>query len=366
MRVHFLASTLALGGAETMAVALSRELAGRGHEVAWSLLRNPGELGERMSESLAAAHGLAPGKFPLAGIRRLRSRLRGCDALYVLDHQNAVVLGGLAARWETVPRRAVAVHTTGLWGDRPSLGRAFRGALRFYDRVLALSDAHARYLTRREGVPAEKVAVVPNGIDPAPYRDLPSREGARARLHLPSDALVVGTVAMLRPEKNHAMLARAVAALAGDFENLHAVWVGDGPERAALAALVESLGIRDRVHFEGRRDDVPALLSTFDVFALPSHASVETQPVSVIEAMTAGVPVAATRVGDLESLLGDGSCGVLCPPGDLGGFTEALRGLLADAGLRARLARAGRRRAAEFTLEAAGNALERALSGEDR
>ena len=120
MRVHFLASTLVRGGAETMAVALSERLARRGHEVRWSLLREPGVLGEDLANRLDLRAGLAPGRYPWSAMGALRARLAGSEALYVLDHQNAVVPAALAAPWAGVRRRVVAIHTTGRWGGRPS------------------------------------------------------------------------------------------------------------------------------------------------------------------------------------------------------------------------------------------------------
>jgi glycosyltransferase involved in cell wall biosynthesis len=106
------------------------------------------------------------------------------------------------------------------------------------------------------------------------------------------------------------------------------------------------------------------VLPAFDLFALPSLPMVETQPVSVIEAMTAGIPVVATRVGDVASLLADGAAGRLVPSGDVEALAGALAGLLDDAAARDELARRGRERAAGFTLDRALDALETALARE--
>ena len=112
MRVHFLASTLARGGAETMAAALSRTLHARGHEVAWTLMREPGVLGADLAKELPLAAGVSPARLSPVGWWRLRSRLRGWDALYALDHQNAVTAAAVAAPAAGVARRVVAIHTT--------------------------------------------------------------------------------------------------------------------------------------------------------------------------------------------------------------------------------------------------------------
>ena len=329
----------------------------------WTLLRGPGDLGQGLEPDFDLATGLAPDRRHLLNPLPLRDRLRGDDALYVLDHENAVVLAAAAAPLAGVVRRAVAVHTTGRTGGRPSLGRTARAALAAFPVVLALSENHAAYLAETEGIARDKLRVVPNGIDPAPFRDAPDRAAARAALGWDAEEEIVGSVAMLRPEKNHRLLLAAAAGLAVDRPRLRVVLVGDGEERAALEERAAAPDLRDRVRFLGRRADVPAVLRAFDVFALPSLPMVETQPVSVIEAMTAGVPVVATRVGDVAALLADGTAGRLVPPDDVDALAAALGGLLDDPAARESLAAAGRERARTFTLDRALDALEASVTG---
>ncbi len=357
MHVHFLASTLVRGGAETMAVALSERLARRGHDVRWSLLRAPGALGEALGARMDLRAQLAPGRYPWNAVWALRRRLAGADALYALDHQNAVVSAALAGSSARVRRRVVAVHTTGRWGGRASLPSGFRRALRGYHAVLALSPVHADYLVREEGVPEKKIRIVPNGIDPDRFAALPGRDEARRQLDLPADAVVIGCVAMLRPEKNHALLLDAAAPLRARYPSLHVALVGDGPERAALEARAARDDLRGAVRFFGLRENVAEMLPAFDLFALPSLPEVETQPVSVLEAMAAGVPVVATRVGDVETLLDGGRAGVLVPSGNVESLAAALQRVLDDAALRGDLAARGREIVTRFTLDRSADAL---------
>ena len=111
---------------------------------------------------------------------------------------------------------------------------------------------------------------------------------------------MIGTVAILRPEKNLARLIRAFAMLSAETP-CRLVIVGDGPERSALEALAASLHVAERVTFTGHRDDIPALYAGFDVFALTSDT--EQMPLSVMEAMASGLPVVATDVGDIRAML---------------------------------------------------------------
>jgi glycosyltransferase involved in cell wall biosynthesis len=294
----------------------------------------------------------------------LRRRLADADALYALDHQNAVVCAALAGPAARVTRRVVAVHTTGRWGGRASLPSGFRRALRGYHAVLALSRVHADYLVREEGVPEKKIRIVPNGIDPDRFATLPDREEARRRLDISRDAVVVGCVAMLRPEKNHALLLDALAPLRARYPSLCVALVGEGPERAALEARAARDDLLGAVRFFGLRENVAEILSAFDLFVLPSLPAVETQPVSVLEAMAAGVPVVATRVGDLETLLDGGRAGVLVPSGNVESMAAALMRVLDDAGLRSDLIAHGREVATRFTLDRSADALLAVL--EDR
>jgi glycosyltransferase involved in cell wall biosynthesis len=346
-----------------MAVALARGLDRRGHDVRWTLLREPGVLGEALDPATELRAGLAPGRLPLGAIRRLRARLVGSDALYALDHQNAVVLAAAAAPLAAVRRRVVAIHTTGLWGGRRSLGRAFRSVLGSYQAVLALSPGHARYLIEREGVPEEKIRVVPNGVDLTRFENLPRRDAARERLGIPPEAEVVGSVAMLRPEKNQALLLEAAARLRRRRPGLVVVLAGEGPERERLTARAGREDLAGTVRFLGSRADVPEILPAFDAFVLSSLPAVETQPVAVLEAMAAGVPVVATRVGDLEALLEEGRAGILVPSGDAEALARAVERLLDAPAERAALAGRGRAVAERFSLDASVRALEDVLEG---
>lgn len=132
---------------------------------------------------------------------------------------------------------------------------------------------------------------------------------------------VIGTVAILRPEKNLARLIRAFAMVSAEIP-CRLVIVGDGPERGALEALAASLHVTDRITFTGHRDDIPTLYSGFDVFALTSDT--EQMPLSVIEAMASGLPVVATDVGDIRGMIAPGNAPFLTAQDD-----EAVHGALA-------------------------------------
>ncbi len=204
-------------------------------------------------------------------------------------------------------------------------------------------------------LPPRVIRYIPNGIDLA--RFAPAAHGERRG----AGAIVIGTVAALRPEKNVARLLRAIAPLAG----CRLVIVGDGPERAALTGLVAALGITERVTFAGYRQDTPEFYARFDVFALSSDT--EQMPLSVIEAMASGLPVVSTDVGDVRLMVAAENAPFVTALDDaaLGG---ALSALTADGALRRRLGAANLAKAraeyGEASMFAAHGALWRGSTAE--
>ena len=174
-------------------------------------------------------------------------------------------------------------------------------------------------------LPTRNVIYVPNGIDLDRFA-APSRTDRT----LPP---VIGTVAGLRPEKNVGRLISAFASIA-DRTPARLVVVGDGEERQALEQLAANRGIADRVTFTGNRTDTPDLYRDFDVFALSSDT--EQMPLSVIEAMASGLPVAATDVGDVRAMLAADNDNFVVPI-DQDKLAEALLTLLNDAPARNRI-----------------------------
>jgi glycosyltransferase involved in cell wall biosynthesis len=211
------------------------------------------------------------------------------------------------------------------------------------DRFLPVSDHNARRLEALLRWPRRKIEVIRNAIDPAPFTRHPD---LALRRELAGKRPLVLAVARLDPQKGHRHLLEA----AREVPQAVFALAGDGPERAELENLAARLGIRDRVRFLGDRSDIPDLLAACDVFVLPSLY--EGLPISVLEAMAAERPVVATAIGGTDEVVTDGVSGLLVPPADPDAIASALRRLLGDDGLRARLASAGRARATtEFSAD---------------
>ncbi|GHH75323.1 hypothetical protein GCM10018781_43950 [Kitasatospora indigofera] len=223
------------------------------------------------------------------------------------------------------------------------------------DAVIAGSRAVGRSVPagRRAGDRVTVVLQAPDltdaGAGPA------ARAAARARLGLPADALVIGTVSGRTAGEDQATLLTAYAGLRRTGPDTRLVLIGGGPSEPRLRDLAAGLGLTDVV-FAGFRPDVPALLPALDVFALGSPQP--GPPAALLAAMTCGLPSVAARAGATPEVLDDGAQGLLVPPGDPAALGGALAWLLADAALRARLGAAARERAAGFGAAAAQRAVE--------
>jgi glycosyltransferase involved in cell wall biosynthesis len=186
-------------------------------------------------------------------------------------------------------------------------------------------------------LPCSNVRLLANGINVARFETARPRQGVQP--------VVIGTVAALRPEKNLARLIRAVALVPPEVP-VRLVIVGDGPERAALQALAVAMGVEERIEFVGHRTDPAPFYAGFDMFALSSDT--EQMPLSVLEAMASGLPVVATNVGDVATMLDAANHSYVVPRDDKA-LADALRSLAMNPDLRASLGSANRARVeAEF------------------
>jgi glycosyltransferase involved in cell wall biosynthesis len=254
------------------------------------------------------------------------------------------------------------IHTEDGFGPDEAAGQKWRRVLarRLILRRSAvvlpsqLLLGHARNLWR---LPQARLHYIPNGLDLRRFRP----EGPRAALDVPGEGALIGTVAKLRPEKNLGRLLRAMALLHGQGVACRLAVIGDGAEQPALERLAAELGIAGSVRFLGHLPDPAAAYRAFDLFALSSDT--EQMPFSVLEAMASGLAVASTDVGDVRAMLPPEQAPHLAAP-DEAALAAALRPLLQDAGLRARLGAANRAKAErDYDEEAMFQAYARLIEG---
>lgn len=272
----------------------------------------------------------------LPALLELVVRLRAFRPDLVTTHSSkAGWLGRAAARWLGVP----AVFTAHGWlvssGRLAPLRRAVVAAERvasmLVEYIIVVSDSDRRLAVEHAMAPPRKLHVVHNALPdvPASLRADPKREPAR-----------IVMVARLAPPKDPFSLLKALAQLQDLPWTLELI--GDGPQRPQLEAAVREHGLTERVELLGTRTDVPERLAGAQIFVLCSRR--EGFPISVLEAMRAGLPVVSTDVGGIAEAVQSGVTGTLVPRNDADALRRAVRDLLVDPSLRARWGAAGRRR----------------------
>lgn len=198
-----------------------------------------------------------------------------------------------------------------------------------------------------------RLTTIHNGVDTAVYRpDADARARARAEFGYAPGDFVCGIAARLVAAKGHTYLFEAAADLVERLPHLRILVLGQGVLEEPLKAQVEQLGLADRVHFAGFRDDMPACVQALDLGVLPS-IDCDTSSFSLKEQMAAGIPVVASDYGGLPEILQDGVEGFVVPHGTVGPLVRAIARLADDAALREAMGQAGRARVLrEFSLEA--------------
>ena len=345
MIIAHVLSSFGVGGQERVALDLAAAQRARGHRVIAVSLAPPPEGALADEFRAVGAEVIDVPKGPgtdLTLVPRLAWALRRRKVEVVHSHNPLpLIYGAPAARLIG----AVAIHTK--HGVNPgSRGHRLlrRQAARLVSAFVAVSTVTAQQAREQRDCEERQLVVIPNGIRLERFApDAVARAAVRAELGIGADAMVVGTVGRIDEYKNQTLLLAAIAPRLGP--DVHVVFVGDGPTRAALEAAVAALPGARFAHVLGRRMDVARLLPAFDVFALSSKS--EGLPLVVPEAMAAGLPVVTTAVGGLPTVIDDGETGYLTAV-DERAFAAALAKLLDDPaaaramGLRARAVALGR------------------------
>lgn len=358
LKVLFVIGTLDVGGTEVQLVKLARGLDPQRFEVVVYCLSGLGPLAEEL-----VAHGIRVETVGFRGFRGGVASLRDVPQVFVTLARfwrwmrseapdivhcmlfQAYVIGGVVARLARVPvliagRRSLSNFKTG----RPHYWLAERVVNMFTDLLIANSEAVRQDVLKRERQPPQKVIVIPNGLEIERYRHL-FTAGLRDELGIASSTLVVVVVANFIHYKGHVYFLEAWANVLRGRPDSVALLVGEGPRRKAMEELAKRLGISGAVRFLGTRHDVPAVLAVSDVLVHPSLE--EGFSNAIIEAMAAGKPVVATRVGGNPEAVDDGVTGLLVPPREPAALAAAVGRLLDDPDERRILGARAQGRAAE-------------------
>lgn len=215
---------------------------------------------------------------------------------------------------------------------------------RVTSKIITVSRALKHDLVLNYKITPEKIVPIYNGIDLAKYDQLPSRDLAREFYGIKPETLVIGTVARMAPQKGLKYLIDAAAKICnhsnGTSPDILFVIAGDGPLKPELERFAVDIGVRDKVLFPGYIDDINGLFACLDIFVIPSIA--EGLSITTIEAMAAGLPVIASRVGGLPELVTEGVTGLLIQPRNTTALAIAINSLVNDRGMRVQLGANGK------------------------
>jgi glycosyltransferase involved in cell wall biosynthesis len=336
VRILHINSARSIGGGERHLADLANALTQRGHEVYAAIpSRSP------LREELYA--------LPLQNIftLRLRNALDITSALelsrLVREHRIEIVhahlardypLAALATRRNRKAKLVITRHVLF------PLNKLHSVTLSHVARVICVSQAVKRVLSAQKIFDANKLNVIPNGID---FRRLDAslenfdREEFRKQMKIPPGSLLIGSVGEIKKQKGHEDFLRAASLVALEREDAHFVITGadstsTGEHRASLERLIAELKLTDRVYLTGWLDDVAPLLAALDVYVSASHT--ESFGLAIVEAMALGIPVVATATEGAQEIINRDDAGVLVPLGDVEAMAKALLRLLEDANAR--------------------------------
>lgn len=329
---------LGLGGAQSAVLDCLKSFNPDEVTAEVAVIHGDGVFADALAEAGFRVHSLSAAKWPpryIPGFLRLLRENR-FDILHFHLPASNWLLKPLAALTSDLPRIAHDhtsgdIHFRGFHSLLPDALTHF-----FSTRIIAVSQGVERFLHQWECLPADKLTVIPNGVDTEAFRP-PAKDEcqvARLAMGLPPDALVVGALGRLAYEKNFLLL----PALAEHFPQVHFIVGGSGPQHDRLVRLVEKKRVGQNFHIAGAVSDRVRFFRAIDVFILPSLF--EGLPMTLLEAMASGVPVLASRLDDIALTVREEKEGLLAEPGNEMDFRRQLTRLTAQPIFRHELAAA--------------------------
>lgn len=352
--VLFLVNSLRVGGSERKAVRLANALALRGWSVAFAYLSAPETLLPELRAEVSTVNLKRHGKFSIRALRALAVLLRQRRvATLVAMNLYSSLYAVLAARLADSPgpRVAASINTTDFVSRKEQLQMLlYRHVLRRADIVVFGAERQRQMWCKRYGLNSslQRSTVLYNGVDTRAFESTRITPAVSA---VSTGRVTLGTVGVLRLEKGHTHLVRAVYELTRRDVDVGAIIVGEGPERNRIENEIGRLGLADRISLVGEVRDVRPYLASMDVFVLTS-IGVETFSNAVLEAMAMSCPVVVSNEGGMGEMLQFGG-GYTYAPGDVEQLCATLMPVVTDSQARRQLGEQARRAAEEhFSFDA--------------
>lgn len=347
--VLFVLNSLGVGGSECKIARMVNRFKEDGVQVTLACLNGPYTLEPTVRRDVPLRKIERRGKFSFSAVWRLRRVMleeRPATVIAVNLYQ-ALYVACATALLSHRPRTVALVNTSTFRGRR-LWKRLYQLVLSRFDQTVHGSQAQRRFWVEAGRTAHDNSSVIYNGVDSTHFEPVVAHESAkrlRARLGVSPQALLMGTVGRMRPEKNQEVLLTALRHLRVARVDAHLVIAGDGPLRDFLARRAAELEVADRVSFVGELDDVRPVLTAIDVFVLPSTA-VESFSNAALEAMAIGRPVILSDIGGAREMIDDGVEGYVVSPTELAARLPALvAALYSDRRKRQQMGQAARLRA---------------------
>jgi len=334
-RVLQIIDTLALGGAERVAINIANALAQRGAKSFLCATRDGGPLEKELNDEVALLKLERKSTFDISAIIRLRRFISANQISIIHAHSSSLFIAAIVKFLSPSVKLVWHDH----YGNQHAVLRnplPYRIALRFVDRVIAVNRMLKDWIADSCGVREDKVRYIPNFAvlkdsrnASAVYLELPGKNGHR-----------VAAVANLRRQKDHITLIKAFGNVIASDPNAHLLLIGDTPDKELfdeVRTLISEKGLEGNASILGRREDVGAILARCDIGVISSLS--EGLPLALLEYGFAGLAVVSTDVGQCREVLVDGEVGRLVPSGNVEKLGEAIAELLENPDLREELGR---------------------------
>ena len=345
IRIAFIVHGMQTGGIERSVTRVIKGLNRESYEAIVICLDRSGPAANWLTDDIPVFEIKKRRGNDLLAIRRLANLLRHQEIDIVQSHNWGTLIETAVARKIAGVGHHIHAERGTVLGQVVAHGwkhrirsAAMKAVLKTVDRVMSNSYAVAQRVESRCGYAAERITVIPNGVEGFPDCDQQlAKSEIRNQLGIKADAVIVGSVGRLEHVKGYDILIDAFGRISD--ENAQLILIGDGSEKESLKNLVKRRSIENRVHFVGHQNDVSNWLSALDVYVNSSRSEGMSQ--SIVEAMSIGLPIVATDVGDAKRMLlrDSKSPGLICDPNEPSTMTQAIQNLIADSTLRNELGR---------------------------